>query len=337
MNKVSFKHDAIPWILVRQLFWISTGKNVANQCALTLLWTCSSYPHGGWVLSGLIVCCIAALSATMWGLSSCRFLFVDFQSDRGDFGQFYLDPTSNGAAVKYRAGAGLFTWLVPFESTDWSQGRCAGYTELQQETFNDDMFEVARIFAVLSVLGGIGMTSWTLFLSCLSLRKLQIWSMSFGFFLLTCFVAFTFLLFQSALCNDLVSYQNENYTTECTLDQGGLIAVAGSILWFVSFLITCVYIKSPESDMTILPDGQIANAFELRQLERERVKKEKQRIRSKMLEQQQVECGDKPGTSHSRSHSLTEDHGDVQSTKLSAQPSIDCNDDGATEVQLGNH
>jgi hypothetical protein len=59
-------------------------------------------------LSGLIFSCITALAATLWGVSSCRFAFVDFVSDRGDFSDFYLDPTSDGDPVYYRAGIGEF-------------------------------------------------------------------------------------------------------------------------------------------------------------------------------------------------------------------------------------
>lgn len=269
-------------------------------------------------------------------MASCRFLFVDFQSDRGDFGEFYLDPTSDGEVVTYRAAAGLFTWLVPFDETDWSVGRCAGYTELQRENFNDDIFEVARIFGVLSVLGGIGITSWTLFLSCLSLGKFQIWAMSLGLFLLTCFVALTFLLFQSQLCKDLVSYQNESYTTECTLDQGGLVAIAGSILWCVAFLVSVIYIKAPESDMTFLPDGQITNAFDQRQLERERQKREKQRLRRKLAEQRRAEQGAQSSMRKSSSRT-TQEATPTTSSAIERGESIDCYEDGTAEVQLGGH
>lgn len=290
----------------------------------------SSFPHGGWVLSGLIVSCMAALSSTMYGMASCRFLFVDFQSDRGGFGEFYLDPTPDGEPVTYRAASGLYTWLVPFESTDWSDGSCEGYTELQREHFSDDMFEASRIFGILSVLGGIGMTGWTLFLSCLSLGKFQIWAMSLGLFLLTIFVGLTFLLFQSSLCKDLVSYQNESYGSECTLDQGGLVAVAGSVLWCVSFLISVMYIKPPESDMAFSPDGQITNAFQQRQLERERLKREKRRLKEKMEEQKRAGKERKSTLhgSHTKSYSESPE---------SVGASIDMMDDGTAEVQLGNH
>jgi hypothetical protein len=263
----------------------------------------------------------------MWGVSSCRYLYVDFRSDRGDFGEFYKDPTANGEAVTYRAGAGLFTWLVPFESSDWSEGQCAGYNQLQQEVFGDTIFQVSQVFAVLSVVGGVSMTAWTLFLSCFSLRKLQIWAMSLGFFLLSCFVAFSLLIFQSALCQDLVSYQNPSYTSKCTLDQGGLIAIAGSILWFVAFLICVVYIKSPENDVTFLPSGEVVNAFEMRQANRQR---------NMLLAQQQRNKAQVHKKAHSN-NTFSNEPKLYSSTNLSTKPSIDCSDDGHTEVQLGDH
>lgn len=264
---------------------------------------------------------------SMWGVSSCRYLYVDFRSDRGDFGEFYKDPTANGEAVTYRAGAGLFTWLVPFESSDWSEGQCAGYNQLQQEVFGDTIFQVSQVFAVLSVVGGVSMTAWTLFLSCFSLRKLQIWAMSLGFFLLSCFVAFSLLIFQSALCQDLVSYQNPSYTSKCTLDQGGLIAIAGSILWFVAFLICVVYIKSPENDVTFLPSGEVVNAFEMRQANRQR---------NMLLAQQQRNKAQVNKRAHSN-NTFSNEPKLYSSTNLSTKPSIDCSDDGHTEVQLGDH
>jgi hypothetical protein len=48
----------------------------------------------------------------MWCVSSCRFLYLDYTSDRGDFSDFYLDPTPYGAPVAYRTGAGMFTYLI---------------------------------------------------------------------------------------------------------------------------------------------------------------------------------------------------------------------------------
>lgn len=286
------------------------------------------------MLTGLIMSCMAALSATMYGMASCRFLYIDFLSDRGDFGEFYLDPTSDGDPIKYRAGAGLYTWLTSFEADDWSQGRCVGYTVLQRDAFGDIIFEVARVFGVLSVLGGIGITSWTLFLSCLSLRKLQIWAMSLGLFLLATFVGLTLILFQSQLCQDLVSYQDGSYTTKCTLDQGGLVAIAGCLFWCVAFFITVCYIKPPENDIAILPDGRITNLFDDRQLERERQRREKQ----KRVEQERMQRAAESSIVGSK-WSGYNSRGQQKST-ASSPPQIDCfEDDGVEEVelQLGSH
>ena len=201
---------------------------------------------------GLIVSCMAALSATMYGMSSCRFLYLDFLSDRGDFGVFYRNESSDGDPTKYRAGAGLFSWLLPYEASNWSKGECVGYIDLQLEVFGDTIFELSRIFGVLCVLGGIVITSWTLFLSCFSLTKLQSWSMNLILFGLGCFVGLTFFVFQSQLCQDLLSNQDD--TTECTLDQGGLVTVAACMFWFVAFFISLFHVKAPEPDAAILPD-----------------------------------------------------------------------------------
>lgn len=293
----------------------------------------SSYPHGGWVLTGLMACCITALSCTLYGVGSCRFVYVDFMSDRGDFNEFYLDPTADGDVVKYRAGVGLFTWLLPFDETDWSQGQCTGYTALQQEIFADNTFEVARIFGVLSVLCGVGVTAWTLFLSCLSLGKYQIWAMSATLFLLTFFVGFSFLLVQSNLCQDLVSYQDASYTTECSMDQGGLVTIASAILWCVAFLISVIYIKPPERDMMFLPNGEITNAFQQRQLDRARQKRDKQRMQQKLAEQLRAQTNPIPSRSRPESASSPME---VTLTTNSRSSNSDIYGEGETEVQLGS-
>jgi len=266
----------------------------------------------------------------MYGMASCRFLYVDFQSDRGGFGEFYMASVANGSPVMYRAGAGLFAWLSPFNSSDWSVGKCEGYTAGQIANFDDNIFEASRVFGVLSVLSGVGITAWTLFLSCLSIGRLQICFMSLVFFLLTCFVGFAFTVFQSGLCKSLVTSLNPSYKSKCTLDQGGLVAIAGSIFWCVAFLISVIYIKSPNSDFTISPDGRITNAFQERQLERDRKIREKQRLREKAAMQRREEREEKSNMRNSRSNSFGQGLEGVRE-------SIDMMEDGTTEVQLEDH
>lgn len=256
----------------------------ASEEGLTIFFAdfvCSSYPHGGWAILGLTLASIFALAATTYGVASCRFFYIDYMTDRGEFGDFYKDPTADGEAVLQRVGAGLYTWLVPSyvdrngdEKLDWTDGQCAGYSESQRLFFTDIHFEVGRIFAVVAVLSGMSALLGILFLSCISMKRCQIWMLSLVLAMITCSVGVTFIVFWSKLCNDLVSYQDESYTTECTIDQGGLVLIGAVIFWAVAFLISIVYIKDPERDMGI-QDGVIMNAFDKR--EEDRIRREKER------------------------------------------------------------
>jgi hypothetical protein len=68
-----------------------------------------------------------------------------------------------------------------------------------------------------------------------------------------------------------VSYQDETCTTECTLDQGGLVVIAAicccglSLVFFDYYHVD--YLQAQETDMTFV-NGQIANAFDQRRRER---------------------------------------------------------------------
>lgn len=236
----------------------------------------SSYPHGGWVVTGLILSSCAAMAATIWGVSSCSFVYVDYTTNRGDFSDFFTDPTADGEPVQQRVSAGLFSWLAPYDDggSDWTDGQCVGYTESQRDHFGDTIFEVARIFAVLATLSGICTTMSLLFLACMSLGRFQILMMSAVLGFVTVFVALTFIVFQSTLCTDLASYQDQSFATNCTIDQGGLVVIAAIVFWTVAFLIFVIYVKAPEADLT-LHDGQITNAFEERQ--QQRLYREKER------------------------------------------------------------
>jgi hypothetical protein len=244
-------------------------------------------------------------------------MHIDFTTDRGDFSDLHRDPTADGEAVSQRVGAGLFSWLVPNSADNWNDGQCAGYSQLQREHFSDTVFEASRIFAVLAVLGGMGVTLWVLFLSCVSLGRLQIWMMSTILGFITIFTPLTFLIFSSTLCTDLTSNQDASYETDCTIDQGGLVVIAATLFWAVAFLISVVYVKTKEKDVT-WQDGRIANAFELRQ--QQRLEREKQRRMT--VAQRQLE------------RSTSESH---QSHRANAvdRDDISVYTDGDTEVQLG--
>jgi len=253
-----------------------------------------SFPHGGWAVTGLIATSLLAFAATLGGLASCRFMYIDYTTDRGDFSDFFRDPTADGEPILQRVGAGLFTWLEPFTITAekiddsggggdvayWTEGQCSGYSEGQRTFFSDTLFEVSRIFAILSVLGGITIVLAIFFLSCLSLRRFQIWMLSTILGLISIFVGLTFIVFFSKLCNDLVSYQNESYTTQCTIDQGGLLVIAASIFWIIACIISIVYVKDPKRDLGI-GNGEITNVFDARQ-ERRYQRDRERRLKSEI-------------------------------------------------------
>eukprot|EP00525_Craspedostauros_australis_P013255 CAMPEP_0198113890 /NCGR_PEP_ID=MMETSP1442-20131203/5440_1 /TAXON_ID= /ORGANISM="Craspedostauros australis, Strain CCMP3328" /LENGTH=352 /DNA_ID=CAMNT_0043771089 /DNA_START=413 /DNA_END=1470 /DNA_ORIENTATION=- len=221
------------------------------------------FPTAGGAVLGLWLSCIAALGSTMWGVSSCRFLYIDFISDRGsDFNNIFLDPTADTAPTEQRIGAGLYTWLKAFEADlDWSEGSCAGYSEAVLDKVSDYPFEVARIFSVLAVLMGWAIIFWIIFLSCFSMGRFQIWVMRVLCGMEIIFCGLTFVIFQSYLCKSLVS--DQGFDSECTLDQGGLVIIASCILWCVACVIASLYIKPRALDVVIV-DGRIASAFEER-------------------------------------------------------------------------
>lgn len=292
---------------------------------MTAFYGFCSAPHGGWAILGLIVASGCALSATMWGVASCRYMFIDYETDRGvgtgnDF-NFFLDPTADlTEPVQQRVGAGLFSWLVPNEDAiAWSDGRCAGYNQLQLEHFSDTIFEVSRIFAVFTVLGGVGMTVWIWFLLCISLGRIQIWLMRAVLGFLPVFTGLTFIIFYSTLCQDLVSYQDESFETNCTIDQGGLVVIAGAIFWTIAFLISLIYIKPPDADLKLVK-GQITNAFDARQ--EERLRREQRRRQQKMVRQQCNHRGREPSSHHSSSTKLQQQHSQSQSPSRPATQSI---------------
>jgi hypothetical protein len=236
-------------------------------------------------MMGLLLSTFAALAANMWGVSSCRFLFLDFQSDRGDFADMFFDPTPDGEPVLFRVGAGLFTWLAPSNKLDWSTGTCSGYNVVQIDNISDQKFEIARALAVFSVIIGVGVSLWCLFLACLSLTRCQIILLASCFFMLVGMTIGTHVIFFSQLCTQaLVAEQSDDYSVQCTLDQGGLVVIASSILWCVSFLITVIYIKPPEADLAVI-NGQIENVFDVRMEQRKRLQREKQLQKLAMADQ----------------------------------------------------
>ena len=195
-------------------------------------------------------------------------MIVSFISTQTDF-ELVLGGNPNGGNVDklFRVAAGLFTWLNPSSSnTAFDQGSCVGYGQLMLDELSEPIFEVVRVMAVVSVLLGITMLVWIMLISTLSMQNREIWAMNLVFFILTTTVGLSFLIYQSSLCQDGVGDRQD---TSCALDEGGLVAIAAIILWFVGLLISCIFIKAPGRDL-VLVDGELRSEFGERQVERKR-------------------------------------------------------------------
>ena len=191
--------------------------------------------------AGLLLFAIVGVISAIFSGNSCRFVVVTFVSDRGNFDSIFTSQELEGDGVeKITTAAGLYSWLAPGES--WHQGTCTGYTQSALEIISDTMFEVARVLIVIAVLMGIGVFVWILSLSCLSLGPRQVYLLAACQLLLVLLTSLTFLIKQSGLCQDV------GQDTSCHVDEGGIIMIASAISWFFGFLITILFMKSPEKE-----------------------------------------------------------------------------------------
>ena len=193
---------------------------------------------------GQIVSTIGASAATIYSAMSCRFVLVTFVSENGNFDTIFTSQGDGGDSSQViKTGAGLFQWLSPTAPADsWDTGTCIGYTQSALDAISDDYFELARVLAVVAVVLGCALFLWAFALACLSFGRRQIWLLAACQLLLVVLVALFFIIKQSGLCH------NVGQDTTCQMDQGGMMAVAASILWAVGFLITVVFMKSPEKE-----------------------------------------------------------------------------------------
>lgn len=186
------------------------------------------------------------MTATLYAAASCRFLVVTFRSETGDFEDFFSNLQNAEAGrptAEYKAGVGLFQWLRPFSKESlWSDGSCAGYQESMLQQISDTMFETARFFGVLAIVFSFVIVIGTLQMFCLEFNRLQI--------ILFCFIAMmgtfccgmTFMLTKSALCDGLF------LESQCELDEGGLVMIAGALLWLATFVLSAVFMRPSNSD-----------------------------------------------------------------------------------------
>lgn len=198
----------------------------------------SAYPLGGWVTTALIVAIAAAFAATGYAAASCRFVVVTFTSDAGGLEEYYGTNRggSAGVYVPYKAAVGLYQWLRPVDAVDWSQGSCTGYQQTMLARIDDSFFNASRTFAVFAVIVSLLQTCWILMTACLSLNRIQGYLFCALSFVGAFSTAMTFLFRRSALCT------TEFHTTDCAIDQGGLVMIAAVIFWLIALCISVRFV-----------------------------------------------------------------------------------------------
>jgi hypothetical protein len=227
--------------------------------------TYSSYPHGYGTTLGLFATVAGGFAATSYAFASCRFVVISFVSTQKDF-EYAMgvgDPNGGDSTRNFRIAAGLFTWS--------DQGQCMGYRQTMLEEMSQSssgpIFEAVRIMAVLAILFSITMLVWIILMTTLSMRRIELWSQRIGLGILVLLVGLSFLTFSSALCSDSVGDRSD---VVCTLDQGGLVAIAATILWIVGLLISIVFVRMPGTGDLVLIEGELRSEFEERQNNRKR-------------------------------------------------------------------
>ena len=292
-------NNAISWLLVRSEKFFSHPRQISTTNALLLLLFgnvlsaslsvyISSYPHGGYVTLGLWFAVLGGIAASWYSFASCRFVVLTFGSDAGGFGDMFDARVGGTVLTQYQIGAGLFSWLQPYNrrgEISWTEGRCTGYTRTQRdEGFGDATFEAVRVLAVVSVLLSILLLLWLILVMCVSMGKCYIRLLSTTLFLVMTTTCLTFLILQSGLCT------NVGIDTECSVDEGGLVAVAGVILWFVALVISVLFVVPVGEDL-ILVEGELRSDFLERQAARKRwndERQQKQRERRMAREEEAV-------------------------------------------------
>lgn len=210
----------------------------------------SSYPHGGYISAGLLLSSWAAFTATAYAVASCRFLELTFETDQGSFeNHFSNSPIAGGSWTFFRASVGLFQWLRPVDASEWNKGSCVGYQESMLAVIQDSYFDIARSFSVIAVLMGIIVSCWTFITSCIAWNWLQLMILRLLLLVGAVTSGMSLIILKASMCNDAIP------GASCELDEGGMVLIAGMILWLASFVISVVFFRSytpqiePEDDV----------------------------------------------------------------------------------------
>lgn len=198
-------------------------------------------------------------------------------TESGNFDTLFHEQGTGESLEIENTAAGLFQWLYPGDT--WDVGTCVGYSTSALAIISDPIFEASRFLIVMAiVLGGMA-TCWVLSMACLMLGVVQIWILGGLQLLQVILVSFAFLVKQSGLCH------NVGQDTSCRLDEGGAMAIAAAILWFVTFLVTVFYVKSPHKR---LDDLIQAMAEELAEKKRKKAveKRKRKEARQRLIDEE---------------------------------------------------
>ncbi|GAX16491.1 hypothetical protein FisN_7Lh208 [Fistulifera solaris] len=215
-----------------------------------------SYPHGGYTVLGLLLSGAAAMTTTLYAAASCRFLVVTFVSETGNFETFFTNIQEAAAGrptATHKVGIGLFQFLRPFrQDSHWSDGSCAGYQETMLQEMSDTPFETARFFAVIAIVLSFLLLIWELLMIFVEFNRLQITIFCFIAMMGTLCCGMTFMVMKSAICNS-VFLENK-----CEVDEGGLVMVAGSLLWFATMVLSAAFLRPSEASSSPLSRSEKA-------------------------------------------------------------------------------
>ncbi|GKY90547.1 hypothetical protein MPSEU_000028400 [Mayamaea pseudoterrestris] len=233
-----------------------------------------TYPHGGKATTGIFFVVAAALSATCYGIASCRLLVLTFDasgtgseggvgcfeeyfqihndvSSGWDNSQSTTNSNATSAATWCQVGMGLFQWMRPNEirsiesnstsSSDWQDGYCVGYQQTMLDSLGDDdpLFHVARGLGIFSVILSFVLLGWTFVMSCLELNWMQIFLLRLCCLMASLTSELSFLMKKTAICSSMF-----DATANCKLDQGGLAMVTACILWLIALVMSIVFMES---------------------------------------------------------------------------------------------
>jgi hypothetical protein len=197
------------------------------------------------VSAGLLLSCCAAFGATCYAILSCQFVTVTFWSDQGSFENHFSPGSATTAQVlrPFRANLGLFQWLSPFDvNAAWSDGTCVGYQESMLAVLQDGTFDAARSFGVIAVLMGGICSVWAFVSSCIAWNWVQLLMLRCLLCVGTVACGLCFLMLQADVCHDALP------TGSCELAEGGMVLIAGMILWVAAFLIAVVFLRPYEAE-----------------------------------------------------------------------------------------